>query len=164
MSQTSVTFEESFAVPPDVLFDTLLDHEGMNRWLDAKISVVRPPEDGGDGVGAIRRIHTPIGGVDEEVTYVLRPRRIVYRIVRGAPGVRFHRGEILIEPWGETGSQLTWNILLDSAIPGVAALIGAGVRAAFRKGFGKLRAQLAEEDYSSSSSDGASAIGSQPKR
>jgi len=160
VSQTSVTFEESFAVPPEVLFDALLDHEGMSRWLDAKISVVRPPEDGGDGVGAIRRIHAPFGGVDEEVTYVLRPRRIVYRIVRGAPGVRFHRGEILIEPWGETGSQLTWNILLDSAVPGLAALIGAAVRAAFRKGFGKLRALLA--DSYSSSSAGRSAAGSQP--
>jgi len=163
VSQASLTFEESFAVPPDVLFDTLLDHEGMSRWMSAKISVVRPPEDGGDGVGAIRRIHTPIGGVDEEVTYVLRPQRIVYRIVRGAPGVRFHRGEILIEPWGETGSQLTWNILLDSAIPGVASLIAAGLRAEFRKGFGKLRAQLAEGDYSSSS-DAPAALGSQPKR
>jgi len=140
-TQAQTTFVENFPVPPEVLFDALLDHEGMSDWMDARITVVRGPDDG--GVGTVRRIHAPVGGIDEEVTYVLRPRRIVYRIVRGAPMVRFHRGEILVEPWGESGSQMTWNILLDSAIPGVAAGIGAILKPALRKGFGKLRTKLA---------------------
>ncbi|MCB9591324.1 MAG: SRPBCC family protein [Sandaracinaceae bacterium] len=149
-TQARVTFVESFAVPPETLFDVMLDHEGMSDWMGAKISVVRGPDDG--GVGTVRRIEAGPGpAIDEEVTYVLRPRRIVYRIVAGAPPIRFHRGEILVEPWGETGSQLTWDILLDSAIPGVARLVGAILEPQIQKGLSKLRAQLGAVDHSSSS-------------
>ncbi|MCA9610902.1 MAG: hypothetical protein KC619_35150, partial [Myxococcales bacterium] len=74
-----------------------------------------------------------------------------YRIVAGAPGIKFHRGEILVEPWGETGSQLTWDILLASPVPGLAALVAAVLKPQIRAGLGRLRRQLAEEAHSSSS-------------
>ncbi|MBX3270943.1 MAG: SRPBCC family protein [Sandaracinaceae bacterium] len=143
-TQARVTFVESFAVSPERLFDALLDHEGMSEWMGARVKVVSGPDDG--GVGTVRRIAMPGGGaLDEEVTYVLYPRRMVYRIVRGLPIVRFHRGEILVEPWGQTGAQLSWDIVLDSAIPGVAAAIVAILRPRIRAGLAKLRGQLAAE-------------------
>ena len=141
MSQSHVILEESFAVPPEVLFDALLDHAGMTDWVGTRISVVRGPGDG--GVGTVRRIHLPFGTIDEQVTYVQRPRRIVYRIVRGLPIVRFHRGEILVEPWGQTGCQLTWDIRIDSVVPGVASAICAVTARQMRTGLTKLRTQLA---------------------
>lgn len=153
-TQARATFVESFAVPPARLFDAFLDHEGMGGWMDAKIRVVKGPDDG--GVGTVRRIEAPGLALDEEVTYVLYPRRMVYRIVAGLPIVRFHRGEILVEPWGQTGSQLTWDILLDSAVPGVAALVAGILRPQIRKGLARLRRELAAEADHSSSSRAAS--------
>lgn len=140
MAQARATFVESFAVPPDRLWEVLSDHEGMTDWIGARVSVVAGPPDG--GVGTVRRVHTRGLALDEEVTYADPPRRMVYRLVRGAPGVRFHRGELLVEPWGRTGSQLTWDILIDSPIPGVARAMVTVLRPAIRAGLARLRAQL----------------------
>lgn len=140
MGQARATFVESFAVPPERLYGVLSDHEGMTRWIGARVSVVRGPADG--GVGTVRRVHARGLSIDEEVTYADPPRRLVYRIVRGVPGVRFHRGEVLVEPWGKTGSQLTWDILIDSPVPGLARAMVAALRPAIRAGLSKLRAEL----------------------
>lgn len=157
MGQARATFVESFAVPPERLFEVLSDHEGMSEWIGARVSVVAGPPDG--GVGTVRRVRARGLAIDEEVTYSDPPRRMVYRIVRGLPVVRFHRGEILVEPWGRTGSQLTWDILVDSAVPGAARAIVAVLRPAIRAGLSRLRARLADDQASSSS---RSAAGSRP--
>jgi uncharacterized protein YndB with AHSA1/START domain len=157
MSQARATFVESFAVPPERLFEVLSDHEGMSEWIGARVSVVVGPPDG--GVGTVRRVRARGLAIDEEVTYSDPPRRMVYRIVRGLPVVRFHRGEILVEPWGRTGSQLTWDILVDSAVPGAARAIVAVLRPAIRAGLSRLRARLADDQASSPS---RSAAGSRP--
>jgi uncharacterized protein YndB with AHSA1/START domain len=140
LGQARVTFVESFAVPPAELFDVLRDHEGMTDWVGARVSVVAGPPDG--GVGTVRRVHARGLSLDEEVTYCDAPRRMVYRIVRGLPGLRFHRGEMLVEPWGRTGSQLTWDILIDSPVPGMAHAMVAALRPAIRGGLSNLRAKL----------------------
>ncbi|HBQ18278.1 MAG TPA: hypothetical protein DEF51_46505 [Myxococcales bacterium] len=140
-TQAHILLEESFGVPPEVLFAALADHEGMSAWMGARVRVVAGPADG--GVGTLRRVHARGLSFDEEVTYFDPPRRMVYRIVRGVPLVRFHRGEILVEPWGETGSRLTWDILLDARLPGVARAIAAGLEPQLRAGLSNLRAQLA---------------------
>ena len=154
MAQARVQVVESFAVAPEALFERLLDHEGMSRWIGARVSVLAGPVDG--GVGTIRRIAARGLTIDEEIVYVDAPRRIAYRVMRGVPLLRFHRGEILVEPWGQTGSSLTWDILLDSAVPGVARLVAAILKPAIRKGLGKLRTQLAERAHSASSGAAAS--------
>lgn len=141
MGQAHATFVESFAVPPERLFAVLADHEGMSDWTGARVNVVAGPPDG--GVGTVRRIHARGLSLDEEVTYLDPPRRMVYRIVRGLPGLRFHRGEVLVEPWGRTGSQLTWDILVDSPVPGLARAVIATIKPALRVGLSNLRAKLA---------------------
>jgi uncharacterized protein YndB with AHSA1/START domain len=145
--QAHATFVESFAVPPERLYGALSDHEGMSEWIGARVSVVAGPPDG--GVGTVRRVRVRGIAIDEEVTYADPPRRMVYRIVRGLPAVRFHRGEILVEPWGRTGSQLRWDILVDSPLPGVAKAIVGVLRPAIRAGLSRLRARLAEDQASS---------------
>lgn len=140
MPQARALIRESFAVPPEVLFERLLDHEGMSDWAGVRVSVVAGPLDG--GVGTVRRIHARGLSIDEEVVYVDAPRRLVYRIVRGLPVVSFHRGEVLVEPWGQTGSQLTWDIIMDAPVPGLARLLLAPVAAGLREGLGRLRSQL----------------------
>jgi hypothetical protein len=69
--------------------------------------------------------------------------RYAYRIVRGLPGLSFHRGEVTVRPWAG-GSELWWEVTMDSRIPGVAAamarLLGPGLNRAVEK----LSRQLAE--------------------
>jgi uncharacterized protein YndB with AHSA1/START domain len=143
MAQARVNVSESFPVPPERLFEIISDHEGMGEWLDARVSIVAAGPPGG-GVGTVRHVAARGLAIDEEVTYFDPPRRLVYRIVRGVPGVRFHRGEMLVEPWGETGSQLTWDVILDSAVPGLPQIMAAILRPALHDGLARLRAQLAE--------------------
>ncbi len=158
MGQARATFVESFAVPPERLFEVLSDHEGMSDWIGARVSVVAGPPDG--GVGTVRRVRARGIAIDEEVTYSDPPRRMVYRIIRGMPIVRFHRGEILVEPWGRTGSQLTWDILVDSPVPGAAKAIIAVLRPAIRAGLSRLRAQLADQASAAERSSGSASDGS----
>jgi hypothetical protein len=119
----------------------LTDHEGMSDWLEARVSVIAGPGDG--GVGTVRRVSARGLSIDEEVTYAVAPRRLSYRIVRGLPGLSYHRGEVLIEPWGKTGSQLTWDVILASPIPGIAPIMGASLRGPLRAGLATLRTWLA---------------------
>jgi uncharacterized protein YndB with AHSA1/START domain len=140
VSQAHVTLEESFPVPPEVLFAAMADHEGMGRWTGADVRVIEGPADG--GVGTVRRITNGPLSFDETVTYFDPPRRMVYRVTRGLPIVRFHRGEVLVAPWGKTGSTLRWDIRIDSRIPGVAALLTRVLGRALRDGLGHLRQEL----------------------
>ncbi len=142
MAQAQVHIVESFAVPPEVLFDRLVDHEGMSDWLGVRVSILAGPLDG--GVGTIRRVHARGLVLDEEVTYLDRPRRMTYRIIRGLPLLAFHRGELLVEPWGKTGSQLTYDILMDSPVPGVARVMAGALAPQLRAGLSRLRGQLSE--------------------
>lgn len=142
MPQARVNVSESFPVPPERLFEIISDHEGMGEWLDARVSIIATGPEG--GVGTVRRVAARGLAIDEEVTYFDPPRRLVYRIVRGLPGLRFHRGEMLVEPWGETGSQLTWDVILDSAIPGLPQVMAAVLRPALHDGLARLRSKLAE--------------------
>ena len=140
MSQTQIELEQDFDVPPSRVWDAISDHEGMSRWLDAKISVVQKGDE--TGVGTVRRVKLPGGlALDEQVVYADAPRRLVYRIVRGAP-FRFHRGEMIVEPRGTQGARLTWRILLVSGVPGLAMLGGLALGPALRGGLAKLAKQL----------------------
>lgn len=140
MPQASATIVESFAAPPEAVFERLTDHEGMSDWAGARVSVVAGPIDG--GVGTIRRVHARGLTIDEEIVYVDRPRRLVYRIVRGVPLLRFHRGEVLVEPWGKTGCEVRWSVIMDSPVPGLAKAMVGALAPALRDGLGRLRTQL----------------------
>lgn len=145
MSQQRVVLEQVIAATPDRVWAAINDHEGMSRWLDARVSVLARRE--GTGVGTVRRIRARGIVVDEEVVYADapvdgRPGRLVYRIVRGAP-FRFHRGEMLVERVSTDRSRLTWDIVLASGVPGVARLGALALRPALRDGLRKLDRLLA---------------------
>lgn len=139
MSQARLVVEETIEAPAAALWSAITDHEGMARWLPAKVSLLARRE--GGGVGTVRRIRASgVVAIDEEVVYAdppegTRPGRLVYRIVRGAP-LDFHRGEMLVEPISASRSRLRWDIVVASRVPGVARAtialltpaIGAGVR------------------------------------
>lgn len=131
MSQRDLKLELDFAVPPQRLWDALSDHASMGKWTGANVRLIARGDE--TGVGAVRRIRLGPSVVDEEVIYADAPRRMVYKIVKGA-GISHHRGEVLIEPKrvrDTDGCHLTWNIRMVTPVPGLSRvmsrLIGAGV-------------------------------------
>ncbi len=135
MSVHKADIQLDFAVPPARLWEAITDHEGMTKWAGAKVRVIARGD--ADGVGVVRRVRIGALTIDEEVLYADAPRRLVYRIVRGAP-VSFHRGEMLVVPT-EHGSRLVWTILLASDVPGVARLTARTLETALRRGVRELR-------------------------
>lgn len=135
MSQRDLTLELDFAVSPERLWAALVDHEAMSKWTGARVRlIVRGDE---RGVGAVRRVRIGATSVDEEVVYADAPRRLVYRVVRGAM-LSHHRGEVLIEPRG-AGSHLTWNIRMATPVPGLSRALSGVVGLAMGRGLRELR-------------------------
>lgn len=134
MGQKEVRFEFDFAVPPERLWEALSDHAAMGRWTGATVRLIARGD--AKGVGAVRRVRIGQLAVDEEVIYTDAPRRMVYRIVRGAP-VSFYRGEILITKT-DTGSHLSWHILF-VAPKGVGTLMARSIDTGLGRGLRELR-------------------------
>lgn len=135
MSQRDITLELDFAVPPPRLWEALTDHASMSKWTGADVRLLARGDE--HGVGAVRRVRLGPSAIDEEVVYADAPRRLVYRVVRGA-GLSHHRGEVLIEPRG-AGSHLTWNIRMVSPVPGVSRVLARAIRVAMTRGLSELR-------------------------
>jgi len=135
VSQEQIVLFESFRASPERVWDALTDHEGMGKWSGAEVRVVARGDE--RGVGTVRRLKVGALRIDEEVVYADAPRRLVYRIVRGLP-VSFHRGEILVEPRGES-TEVTWKILLRSSVPGLVRGASMVLRPAMSRGLGELK-------------------------
>lgn len=139
MSQRDLQLELDFAVPPERLWAAITDHASMGKWTGANVRlIVRGDE---SGVGAVRRIRLGPSIVDEEVVYADAPRRLVYRVVRGA-GLSHHRGEVLIEPKrvkDVEGAHLTWNIRMVTPLPGMSRVMSRLIRAGIGRGLVELR-------------------------
>lgn len=134
MGQKEVRFELDFAVPPERLWEALSDHAAMGRWTGATVRLIARGD--AEGVGAVRRVRVGQLAVDEEVIYTDAPRRMVYRVVRGAP-FSFHRGEILITKT-DTGSHLSWSILF-VAPKGLGTLMARSIDSGLGRGLRELR-------------------------
>jgi uncharacterized protein YndB with AHSA1/START domain len=134
MGQQEVRFELDFAVPPERLWEALSDHAAMGRWTGATVRLIARGD--AEGVGAVRRVRVGQLAIDEEVIYTDAPRRMVYRVVRGAP-LSFHRGEILITKT-DTGSHLSWHILF-VAPKGLGRLAARSIDVGLGRGLRELR-------------------------
>lgn len=132
--------EAHFPVSPEVLFEALADHRSASDWFGVEVEVLRGPAEG--GVGLVRRIKTAFAQLDEEIVYFDAPIRMVYQLRRGLP-VSFHRGEIVVRPWGETGSALMWDVVVAAPLPGVPQLLVRALRPALSAALARLRLNLA---------------------
>jgi uncharacterized protein YndB with AHSA1/START domain len=135
-----IIITHDFAVPAERVFAALDDHANMGRWLGTRVSVVKSGQDG--GVGTVRRIHTPLVPVDEEVIERTAPYYLVYRIVRGVPGLRFHRGEIRVEPRCDGHSWVHWRVQFEARSQALTSLILPIIGFALGRGLHKLEGQL----------------------
>lgn len=145
MAQQHLTLLARYDVAPEVLWQVVSDHEGMSAWAGVEVRVIAGPGDGGEGT--LRRVRVLGLTIDEEIVWVTPPTdetktgRYAYRIVRGAP-LSYHRAEVTVRPWGETGSELWWEVTLDSRLPGVAAALANALRSGLNRAMESLRVQL----------------------
>ncbi len=136
-----VIITHEFPVSAERVFAALDDHANMGRWLGTRVSVVKSGE--GGGVGTVRRIHGPLVAVDEEVIERTAPYYLVYRIVRGVPGLRFHRGEIRVEPRSDGRSFVRWQVQFEARSRALTRLILPIIGFALGRGLARLEGQLA---------------------
>lgn len=139
MSTQTLSFLARYAVPAEVLWSVLIDHERMGEWVDAKVSVIAGAGDG--GVGTVRRVEIGPLSIDEEVIACDPPHRFVYRVTRGLP-VRHHQGEVRVEAVSDEESELHWTITLGSGVPFFAETLALPLRAGINRGLKELPAVL----------------------
>ena len=135
-----ITIHHDFSSAPERVFAALDDHANMGSWLGGKVTVAKRAEDG--GVGTVHRIHLGPAHFDEEVIERRVPSRIVYRISRGVPLLRHHRGEISVEPDGKGGARVTWNVAFESKVPGVSGPFRSGLGFVLKQGLRRLDRKL----------------------
>jgi uncharacterized protein YndB with AHSA1/START domain len=127
-----VRVERSFEHPIDAVFDRYTDHVGWSEW--AGVGQVRLAREGTperDGVGCVRAFAVP-ASLQEEVTAFERPRRMEYRVIRGAFPMTDHRGEVLFAPEG-AGTRVTWRVSFRWRLPGTGWLVDRALAAFFRR-------------------------------
>lgn len=111
-------------VSPEVVWRVLADHLGMPHWtpvLSARFEREGTPTR--DGVGAIRVLGTPVGKIREEVVEFVENKRLVYRMLSGAP-VRDYVATVELTEVGG-GTKIEWTASFVPRLPGVQFAIKA---------------------------------------
>lgn len=117
-----ISLEQFLPVEPKLAWPFIADPELMNRWSRAPIRSVALGDGGHPGgIGAMRVVTVRALGrrvhLEEVIERSEPPRRIVYRVIGGAP-LRRHRGEITLEDEGR-GSRLRWQVDYESPLSGI---------------------------------------------
>ena len=116
--------QTSVAAPPEIVFDVLTDHRAYPGYTPLrKVKLEREGSPDANGVGAIRALHAVGPPIREEVLEFEEPRRLVYRMLSGAP-VNNHVGTVTLAPEGD-GTRVTWRIETTPTVPiGGFAVVG----------------------------------------
>lgn len=127
-----VEVEQLIEAPVQQVWDRYTDHVGWAQW--AKLGKVRLEREGvpaPNGVGCVREISNTGMKIYEEVLSFEPPRRMTYRLVRGAVPIKDHLGEVIFEP-RERGTLVTWRCQFNSKIPGLGGLSRIFITRLFR--------------------------------
>jgi len=125
---------KNFDLPPDRVFAYLAEHENLEAILGAKIKRLSDGTDGTrNGVGTVRSLKVgPMPPFEETVTKVVPDELIEYKITKGSP-MKDHYGIQTFAPNG-TGTHFTWEIGLQSRIPGVDFIVTKALNRSISKG------------------------------
>jgi carbon monoxide dehydrogenase subunit G len=138
------TVRTTVSAPIDVVWKVLADHEGMDKWGPGiSAEVTTPGETDPNGVGAVRRISTPLPApaIVEEVTAFEPGRRMAYKALAGVP-LRNYQGDVELRESGN-GTAISYTVRADQRVPLVekaltkviaAGLLGGLVRAVKKAG------------------------------
>jgi len=124
---------------PQAVWDVYTDHRSWEDWAGFREVVLRQQgEPAPNGVGATRVMRARGMAIEEEVIAFDPPKRMVYRLVAGAP-VRNHQGEVLFTP-SEIGTHVEWIVRFDPWIPFTGALVARLLRPALQDVLDRLAA------------------------
>jgi uncharacterized protein YndB with AHSA1/START domain len=131
MQHVEVT--EIIDAPAQAVWDRYTDHVSWSDWAGlGKVRLEREGTPSPNGVGCVRVFsNAGLKVVYEEVLSFEPPRRMTYRVVRGAVPFKDHLGEVLFEP-RDGRTLVTWRCQFDSTIPGLGGLFRALVTRMFR--------------------------------
>lgn len=119
-----VALEGRLPATPAAVWPSITEPNLMNRWSTAAVRGLETGDGGGFGtVGALRQVALPgpLPALTETIQHADAPFRLVYRAV-GSRAIRYHRGELRLEPDGE-GTRLRWEFGMSLAAPGATALV-----------------------------------------
>jgi uncharacterized protein YndB with AHSA1/START domain len=136
-----IEIERAFDHPIERVFRRYTDHAGWTAW--AGLGRVWRERDGSperDGVGCVRAFSLS-PGLREEVTRFDPPRRMEYRVTRGAAPIADHHGEVLFAPEGQ-GTRVTWRVTFRARIPGTGWALERGLGLLFRAILARLARDL----------------------
>ncbi len=133
-----VHVERDFPQPPNVVFAYLSEHENLADVFGAKVKRLASGSDGErNGVGSRRELRIgPLPPFEETVTEFVPEEKVEYKITRGSP-LKGHVGTMRFSPTPSGGTHLDYRIRIDSAIPGVAAIVHAGLSRNVPRGLAK---------------------------
>lgn len=127
-----------FRSDPQTVFERLAEHENLGKVFGAHVTRVSDGTDSRNGVGSVRRLKIGPLPAFEETTTTAQPNTLIeYRITKGSP-LSGHWGRQELTPTAGGGTRLNYTIGFDSAVPGLAALVGKVLESAIRKGLPKL--------------------------
>ena len=134
----TIHFHTESSAPVERLFDHLSEHENLAPLLGARIERMRNGDSERNGVGSVRRLSfCGLLPFEETVTVFVPSERIEYTITKGTP-MRDHLGVMEFASTPSGGSAVDYTIRFDSAIPGLAAVVAAGMNKSVPRGLAKL--------------------------
>lgn len=104
----------------DAVWSILSNHAGMTGWAPGlKATVTKPGTTEPDGLGAVRRISTPlpVPAIVEEIVAFEPGRRLRYKALAGVP-LKNYFGDVVLTPAG-TGTTISYTIGADQRVPGL---------------------------------------------
>jgi hypothetical protein len=127
-----VEVQQLIAAPIDAVWAQYTDHVSWTQWAGiGRVRLEREGTPAPNGVGCVREISNLGVKLYEEVVSFDAPRRMTYRVVRGAVPISDHLGEVVFES-RDGGTLVTWRVQFNSRIPGLGGLIRAYLTRLFR--------------------------------
>ncbi|TDZ90699.1 Polyketide cyclase / dehydrase and lipid transport [Mycobacteroides salmoniphilum] len=137
-TQQRVHITHEFKSDPQTVFNKLAEHENLGPVFGANVTRVSDGTSTRNGAGSVRRLKVGPLPAFEETTTTAQPNTLIeYKITKGSP-LRGHWGRQELTPTASGGTTLDYTIGFDSAIPGLAVLVGKVLTSTIAKGLPKL--------------------------
>ncbi|MHB8657109.1 MAG: SRPBCC family protein [Solirubrobacteraceae bacterium] len=114
----SYTFTARVNASIDTVFEVLTDHRAYSEFTALRrVKLEQEGDPAPNGAGAIRALYAIGPPIREQVTEFVRPTRMVYRMLSGAP-VRDHVGTVDLSDAG-TATQIVYHVDTFPKLPGL---------------------------------------------
>lgn len=110
----SIRLTADVPAPRDEVFDYLTNH--FDELWQGKMDQVRKGDSPDEplGLGFVRRMHTPVGTLDEEIVRHDRPGLIEYTVINDdATTIHNHLGRLVLSEDGSGGTKLDYTVSFD---------------------------------------------------